>query len=63
MLTIKDVGVIDILRTALQDRIVGLEMVADTHESVGDTEGVSATLKEWARARAALRLIEEGSST
>lgn len=60
MLMITDQDVIDIVRAALEDRIVGLEMVADTQESVGDAQEVAATLRQWARARAALRLITKG---
>lgn len=63
MVTIKDPDVIAILQTALEDRIVGLEMLADTQESVGDASGVKATLRQWARSRAALRLLKKGSGS
>lgn len=60
MLKIVDPDVIEILCTAMEDRIVGLEMVADTQQAVGDAAAVRGTLREWARARAALRLLRKG---
>lgn len=62
-LVIEDRGVIGILFTALEDRIAGLEMTADTMTVVGDQQGLERTLSEWARARAALTVLIRGEST
>lgn len=59
-LVITDQNVVDIVLTAMEDRVVGLEMQADTQALLGDDKGQHNTLREWARARAALLLIKKG---
>lgn len=60
MVTITDPLVRDVIQAALEDRIIGLEMVADTHETIGDQPACHKALREWARARAVLKLVMKG---
>lgn len=59
VLVIKDPAVIDIVRAALRDRVASLEMTAETQELVGEQQECDTTLRAWARARAALRIVTE----
>jgi hypothetical protein len=59
---ISDPKVIEVLHTTLRKHVADLEMTADTQQMVGEHRCVRRTLKEWARARAALNIIEKGMS-